>query len=163
MSDGSRVRDSLEKSGIRQKKFKERKVSGPRSGSIHILVLAQMRDIGHDSARIDSYLFPHTIVHGSDGRSQAKHACVLLAKERNRDRHPELDVPLAFAHLRVRPVRLHDDPHVRVEHLCLCQLLLGEGGSLESRRKHGQRIALSGEATFIRVRRALDLDRVNRR
>ena len=40
---------------------------------------------------------------------------------------------------------------------------LGEGGPLEARRKHGQRVALGGEATFIRVRRALDLDRVNRR
>jgi hypothetical protein len=47
--------------------------------------------------------------------------------------------------------------------VCLRQLSLGEGGPLEARRKHGQRIALGGEASFIRVRRALDLDRVNRR
>lgn len=122
-----------------------------------------MRDIGHYGARIHRHFFPHAIVHGRHGGSQAKHARVLLAKERNRDRHPELDVPLTFAHLRVGPVRLHDDPHVRVEHLRLRQLLLREGGSLESRRKHGQRVALGREATFVRVRRALDLDRVNRR
>lgn len=169
MNDGSssRVRDSLRRSEKyakkRERNEKERKYSGPRSGSVHILVFAQMRDIRYHSARIHRYLFPHAIVHGSDGGPQAKHARVLLAEERKRDRHPELDVPLALAYLRVGPFRLHDDPHVRVKHQRLCHLLLGEGSALEARRKHGQRVALGGEATFIRVRRALDLDSVNRR
>src|SRR6266566_9996307 len=139
---------------------KKKKNSGSCSSSIHILVLAQMRYIGYHGARIDRYLFPHAVIHGSYGGSQAKHARVLLAEERERDRHPELDVPLVFAHLSIGPVCLHDDPHLRVKHLCLRQLLLGEGSTLEARRKHRQRVALGGEATFIRVRRALDLDRV---
>jgi hypothetical protein len=185
MSDGSRVRDSLKKGKIiknknirntctrsaaqaatpkkKKRKERKRKYSGPRSGSIHILVLAQMRNIGYHCARIHCYLFPHTIVHGSHGGSQAKHARVLFAEERKRDGHPELEVPLASAHLRVGPVRLHDDPHVRVKHLRLRQLPLGEGGTLKARREHGQRVALGGETAFIRMRRALDLDRVNRR
>ena len=122
-----------------------------------------MRNIGHHGARIHRHLFPHAIVHGSHGGSQAEHARVLLAEKGERDGHPELDVPLVLAHLRVRPALLHDDPHVRVEHLRLGQLLLGEGRALKARRKYGQRVAFGGEASLVRVRRALDRHRVNRR
>jgi hypothetical protein len=105
VNDGSRVRgfEIVWRSGNTQRKGKkkESKNSGPRSGSIHILVLAQVRNVGYHGARIYRYLFPHAVIHGSYGGSQSKHARVLLAEERERDRHPELDVPLVFAHLRV--------------------------------------------------------------
>src|SRR6267154_3909178 len=96
-----RVREFETSSKIRKYAKRKKKSSGPHSGSIHVLVLAQMRDIGHHGARIHCYLFPHAVIHGSYGGSQAKHARVLLAEEREWDRHPELDVPLVFAHLRV--------------------------------------------------------------
>ncbi len=123
-----------------------------------------MRDVGYDRARKYRHLFPHAVVHGTDGSIQAKHPRFLLAEERDRDGHPELDVPLVLAHLRVRPVLLRDDPERRVEHLlCLRELLLRKRRALEARRKHRQRVRLGREATFIRMCRALDFDRVNRR
>ena len=124
-----------------------------------------MRNIGYHGARIHRHLFPHAVVHGTHGSPQAKHARLLLPEQRHGHGHPELDVPLVLAHPRVRPVRLHDDPARRVKHLQRLrrQLLLRERGALEARREHRQRIALGGEAAFVRVRRALDLDRVNRR
>ena len=128
-----------------------------------------MRNIGYHGARIHRHLFPHAVVHGTHGSPQAKHARLLLPEQRHGHGHPELDVPLVLAHLRVRPVLLHDDPARRVKHLQRLrlrlhrQLLLRERGAQEARREHRQRVALGGEAAFVRVRRALDLDRVNRR
>jgi hypothetical protein len=150
-----------------EKQKERRKNLGPRSGTDHIPVLAQMRDIGYHGARIHRHLFPHAVIHGTHGSPQAKHARLLLPEQRQGDGHPELDVPLVLAHLRIRPVRLHDDPKRWVEHLLRLrlrrQLLLRERGSLEARREYWQRVAFGGEATFVCVRRALDLDRVNRR
>jgi len=148
---------------ITKKNESEVGLAGPPSGTIHIFVFPQMRYVGYDGAGIHRHLFPHAVINGTDRRLQPKHPRVLLAKERDGYRHPELDVPLIFPHLRVRPVLLHDDTERRVKHLlCLRELLLGEPRALEPRRKHWQRVGLGREAALVRVRRALNLDRVDR-
>ena len=102
-----------------------------------------MRDVGYDGARKHRHLFPHAVIHGTDGCLQSKHPRVLLAEERDRDGHPEFDVPLVFAHLGVRPVLLGDDPQRRVKRLLrLSELLLRKGRALEPCRKHRQRVGL---------------------
>jgi hypothetical protein len=134
----------------------------PGSGAIHIFVLAQMRDVGYDGARIHGHLFPHAIVHNTDRRLQAKHTRLPLTKERDGDGHPELDVPLVLADFRVRPIFLHDDPERWVKHFIRLRKLLWEAGALEAGRKHWNRVCLGREAALICMRRALDFDRLNR-
>ena len=89
----------------------------PRSSAIHILVLAEMRDISDHCARLQRHLLPHAIIYDADRGPQTKHPRVLLAEEGDGYGHPELDVPLVLANLRVCPVILHDNSERGIEHL----------------------------------------------
>ena len=59
-----------------------------------------MRDVGYHGARKYRHLFPHAVIHGTDGGLQPKHPGLFLAEERDRDGHPEFNVPLVLAYLR---------------------------------------------------------------
>ena len=146
-----------------EKSEQKKKGLAPRRGADHFSVLSQMRDVGHDGARIHGHLFPHAIVHGTDGGSETKHTRLPLVEQGDGDRNPELDVPLILANLRVRPAFLHDDPERWIKHPVRLGELSCETGALEAARKHWNRVCLGGEATFICMCRALNFDGVNRR